>query len=131
MNVAKEQKHLAAQHERRAEDDRERDRRDGRRRQARSPLVGHPGNTTSAGHGESTAKAPSAATKITRQPTTTCTRAQAPTKPYRRAPAMPAFSYRRRQTTPAGREALGCRQAAPVAASLELVSCPDVGDAGV
>src|SRR6266850_4785992 len=48
--------------------------------------------TMSAGHGESTANAVSAATKMRRPPTTTWTRAQAPTKRYRRAPAIADLS---------------------------------------
>ena len=67
MNVAQEEQYLAAEHERAPEDDREQK----TAMAAGASRVRHSAGTLatiSAGHGERTANAASAATNITRQP---------------------------------------------------------------
>src|SRR5437870_9183607 len=130
MNVAQEEQHLAADHERAPEDDREQKTGDGSRREPRAPLGRHPRDDFSRPRREDRERGERG---HEHHEAARHDLSEAPGSDEAITPGSSHLGlfYLDRQTTPGGREALGCRHAMAVVRSLWALPCPVVGDGGL
>jgi hypothetical protein len=124
MDVAKQEKQLTTEHQRAPEDDREHQAGDRGRREPRAPLgrypcddVGRPRREYRDRGQRAQEHHEAAHNDLKKAPGLYEAVSSGPSHP-------PLLSYLDRQTTPGGREALGCRHAMTVVASLWALPCP-------